>query len=94
MRALRIHLPDKTDNIFADSTKSSIPLFASGSVVASVAFALVHETIRDGKTGGVGIFGVSDSRVQNVGRVQLKKLITFGRVHTERLNDIGCADKH
>jgi hypothetical protein len=69
-------------------------MYASGSVMASVAFAFVHETIRNGKASGVGIFGVSDSRVQNVGRVQLRKLITLGRVHTEGSNDMERADKH
>jgi hypothetical protein len=78
MRALCIHSPNKTDHTIADSTKSSMPMYASGSVMASVAFALVHETIRDGETSGVGIFGVGDSRVRNVGHVELKKLITFG----------------
>ena len=53
-------------------------MFASGSVMALVAFALVHETIRDGETSGVGIFGVGDSRVRNVGHVELKILITLG----------------
>jgi hypothetical protein len=78
MRALCIHSPSKTDHTIADSTKCSIPMYASGSVMASVAFALVHETIRNDKTSGVGIFGVGDSRVWRVGRVQLKILITLG----------------
>ena len=67
---------------------------ASGSVMASVAFTLAHETIRNGKTGGIGIFGVGDSRIRNVGHVGLKNLITLGRVRTEGFSDIERADKH
>ena len=63
-------------------------MFASGFVMASIASALVHET------SGVGIFGVGDSHVRNVGRVQLRNLITLGWVHTEGFNDIERADKH
>jgi hypothetical protein len=40
--------------------------------MASVASALVHET------SGVGIFGVGDSRVRNVGRVQFEKFDYVG----------------
>jgi hypothetical protein len=56
--------PNETDDTFTNSTKGSILLSVTGSVMASMGSALVHEDIKGGETSRVVAFGV-DGRVRN-----------------------------